>query len=333
MTDKPDGKRWKWPTWICTVLRVAATMLIVVVASLPALTGDDPQPATLTSRVIDEASKPASKAIVVLADARSQIDIINGEVRNNVGFRVTDEAGRFGFRPQDGDFWFVVTHPAGYAQVKCSHKSVPKSIQLNPWARVEGTFRVARKPVANAAIRCRVQDLPWIWVYNTSTTDLNGRFVFERSLPGPASVRRNLNFKVPIELSSTAEIRTKLTAGQTARIDFGATGRPVVGQLEHAADSKQETPWNFASIQVAPLVHVVQETTFVATIDRAGNFRIDDVPPGNYVLQVNFFKRAAEHLAGHRFTVPEINDKFAQRPVDLGVLTLRPGGEGHFGPR
>src|ERR1700676_4942163 len=96
-------------------LRVAAAILIVVVASLPALTGDDPHPASLTSRVIDEAGKPASKATVVLAVAGSQIVISNGEVRNNSSFRVklvTDEAGRFGFPPQDGDFWFVVTHPS-----------------------------------------------------------------------------------------------------------------------------------------------------------------------------------------------------------------------------
>ncbi len=183
----------------------------------------------------------------------------------------------------------------------------------------------------HSVINVGVQNLPWIFVNNTANTDLNGRFVFEHWLsPGRYGSARNLNLnelgtKTRPEKASTARIQTRLTAGQTTRINFGATGRPVIGQLEHASDSKQETPWSFAYIDVVPLVQVVQAPTFMATVDREGNFCIDDVPPGDYVLQIDFFKNRTEHLAGHRFTVPEINEKLSQRPVDLGVLTLKPG--------
>ncbi|HEV8066750.1 MAG TPA: hypothetical protein VGP76_03370 [Planctomycetaceae bacterium] len=325
-------------------LRVAAAILIVVVASLPALAGDDPQPASLTSRVIDEAGKPVARATVVVAVAGSQVVITNGEVRNDGGFHVTavtDEAGRFVFPTQKGDMWFAVTHPTGYAEVKCSRQAVPESIKLAPWLRVEGTYLVARKPQANVRLRLNRtmmnvggQKVTWIIWQSLVHTDANGRFVFDRALPGLTSIERNLSFngnQGATEVASGTRIQTRLTAGRTTHIDFGASGRPVIGKLQHAADLKHETAWNFAYVNVTPLVHLFQAPSFGATVDREGNFSINDVPPGEYVLQVNFIKNpfeegAGEHLAAHRFTVPEINEKLAQRPVDLGVLTLQPGG-------
>jgi hypothetical protein len=101
----------------------------------------------------------------------------------------------------------------------------------------------------------------------------------------------------------------------------------VIGQLQHAAHLEHETAWNFAYVDVAPRVPLFQAPSFGATVDRKGNFSIDDVPPGEYVLRVNFIKSpfeegAGERLVDRRFTVPEINEKLSLRPVDLGMLTL-----------
>jgi len=63
--------------------------------------------------------------------------------------------------------------------------------------------------------------------------------------------------------------------------------------------------------------------TFEANADRDGNFAIDDVPPGTYLLYVYFPQRPGPHVQGHRFTVPKVNEKLSQRPVDLGTLTLQ----------
>ncbi|HXY35532.1 MAG TPA: hypothetical protein VEI07_14975 [Planctomycetaceae bacterium] len=337
--DPRTSQRWM----VRAALRFAATISIVVFASLPVLASDAPQPATLTSRVTDQTGKPVSKATVVVAVGHCQVYLPEGEV-TGVQFRAkvaTDEAGRFAFPAVDGRLLLAVMHPTGYALVRCSRQSIPESIKLAPWARVVGTYQIAGKPQANVSLELSdigsgLANPPWIIWRESATTDANGRFVFERALAGPTLIGRRLNFTLKegfTEVASGAKIRTLLsgTGGQTTHVEFGFSGRPVIGQLRHAADLKQPKAWSFADIDVEPLVPLFNKPSFEATADREGNFSIDGVPPGEYVLKVvvrsnNPFELAAERLANHRFTVPTIDERLLQRPVDLGVLTLKPTG-------
>jgi len=65
-----------------------------------------------------------------------------------------------------------------------------------------------------------------------------------------------------------------------------------------------------------------------ATVDRDGSFRIDDIPPGDYVLDitVNSHDRATEHLPGslceYAFSVPAGGNLVNTAPLDVGVLLL-----------
>ena len=61
---------------------------------------------------------------------------------------------------------------------------------------------------------------------------------------------------------------------------------------------------------------------FTASVNREGSFRIDDVPPGAYVLNVRFSQHEAGRLSGYRFSVPKTGSTKPDRPIDLGVLTL-----------
>ena len=88
-------------------------------------------------------------------------------------------------------------------------------------------------------------------------------------------------------------------------------GRPVIGQLQWPPDFKLDFPVMPAQIYV--------NQDFNATPDNNGNFSIDDVPPGDYHLSA-LFPDCFQTL--HRFTVPKVDEKPSQRPVDLGVLTL-----------
>jgi len=62
---------------------------------------------------------------------------------------------------------------------------------------------------------------------------------------------------------------------------------------------------------------------FTATVARDGSFRIDDVPPGRYMLNVRFSEHSAGQLFGFRFTVLENGEAQRGEPIDLGVLTLQ----------
>lgn len=65
-----------------------------------------------------------------------------------------------------------------------------------------------------------------------------------------------------------------------------------------------------------------KSTSVTATVTKDGTFRIDDVPPGKYVLSVGFNEHAAGHLRGHEFSVPPVESGRDAKKVDLGVLTL-----------
>lgn len=59
-----------------------------------------------------------------------------------------------------------------------------------------------------------------------------------------------------------------------------------------------------------------------ATVDRDGAFRIDDVPPGSYLLNVRFSEHPVGHLSKHPFTVGPVEGGYSSEAVDLGRLTL-----------
>ena len=67
---------------------------------------------------------------------------------------------------------------------------------------------------------------------------------------------------------------------------------------------------------------VEQQLNFNARPDAKGNFAIDDMPPGNYFLNVWIAGNRPFQMQAHRFTVPKVHEKLSQRPVDLGVLTM-----------
>jgi hypothetical protein len=297
--------------------------------TLPLMTANAEQ---MTAIVRTPHGTPADKATVVMADTPSTLSIANCEIvkTNGVIFRrQTDSAGRVDLTPHDGDSVLVVVHPSGFAKVNCHPNTVPESIGLAPWVRIEGTCRVARKPVSNRSVQLKgaLRRPPWVWSNGSARTDANGRFVIEGLMAGQAWLSESVEDfgeKERTEPVSSASVFMILIAGQTRHVDFGATGRPVIGQLRRPADSKESAPWSSAIISITPDVTKFVEGTiaFTGRADRDGNFSINDVPTGRYRLQVRFSKITREQLVNYRFSVPEIDEKLSQRPVDLGVLTL-----------
>jgi len=53
-----------------------------------------------------------------------------------------------------------------------------------------------------------------------------------------------------------------------------------------------------------------------------GAFRIDDVPPGPYVLNAYLGNNQIGRIINSPFEVPEMEDKASSEPVDLGWIEL-----------
>ena len=100
----------------------------------------------------------------------------------------------------------------------------------------------------------------------------------------------------------------------------------MVGKLRPPEGFQGKVHWNFASSRprlTRPRPRFAQRATYLmATVDRDGRFRMDDVPAGNYSLNVRFDRDEAGHLGNHRVHVPPTEGDSLAQPVDLGTLTL-----------
>lgn len=209
--------------------------------------------------------KPAVGAKIALGVAGSQISVKNGDLDDGSTYaarRDTDKAGRFLFPPQETDFQLVITHPSGYAYVKAEPNSLPETITLTAWARVEGTFRVGPEPLSNVPITLSSDlvhsygpEVPSVFTHHDVTTGKDGRFVFERVFPGRGRIGRRLWLMVKdgaTEVTSSAMIPAEFPAGETTPIDLGGSGRAVIGRLKPPQGVPAPVLWNFALVHVQP---------------------------------------------------------------------------------
>ncbi len=247
---------------------------------------------------------------------------------------LTDKDGKFRAEAKNTNCWILVTHPTGFAELTGMPNANPRIIKLKPWARIEGTYQVARKPLARAqmsAFRNQVffgQNSPQIMVHAMQMTDAQGRFVFDRVVPGRQQISwAQANGLGVGQMASRMTVTANCPPGETTHVDLGAEGRPVIGQLHKPPDAKPEIQVSSAQIWVSQeggQMWGESGLQFSATTDRDGNFAIDDIPPGNYWLNAYISDNQGQglQLQQHRFVVPKAKGKLWQRPVDLGVLTM-----------
>jgi protocatechuate 3,4-dioxygenase beta subunit len=286
--------------------------------------------------VLTPDGRPAANAHVALGVAGSQISIKNGDIDPGMTFSAraeTDAAGRLHLPPQDKSFYLVITHPSGYAEYKPGPAANRRTINLDPWSRVEGTFRIGEKLRANIAITINRGDtsvygenVPHIFTDDETTTGPDGRFVFERVMAGSGWIGRRVILMVnegALEAASSCWVHSKFPRGKTVHVELGGTGRPVVGKLQAPPGLKKPVSWSFAEIRAEP-VDKGSGQSFYYTVspNRDGAFRIDDVQGGLYRLNVRFFQNSAGHLFNRRFYVRPTVEKTSAEPDDLGVLTL-----------
>jgi RNA polymerase sigma factor (sigma-70 family) len=292
----------------------------------------------IIAKVVTPRNLSAGRAKVALGVAGSQINIQNGEIDDGSTYSTrleADDEGRFHFPQQDKDFQLVITHASGYAHIKSAPQwESARIIHLEPWARVEGTFRIGNTPAANVPITLVVDGrssygdaVPSVFPHHDMTTGPDGRFVFDRVIPGSGRIGRHLMFTVDdgaAEVTSSCMIAASFPAGETAHIDLGGIGRPVVGKLAPPEDFRGKVRWNFALVTAMSDEAKTQATGpyLTATVDRDGRFRVDDVPAGTYSLSVRFDRDQAGRLRNHPFQVPPPTGESPARPVDLGKLTL-----------
>jgi hypothetical protein len=320
--------------------------ILVAALSLRGSRADEPVPRpappgrqnqeAATATVLRPDGLPASRARIAVAVGESGVWVKNGDFEwsKKAARCDADDRGRFQFAAPTDDFSLVITHQSGYLRVRCSPRSMPQTLKLVAWARVEGTLRVGGTLQPDARINIALDDFdqhgprdPQFYFTNTTTTDNNGSFVFERVVPGRGTITTALaqNSKSHRMPTSSKRVPARFVAGKTTRVDLGEHGRPVAGKLQSQPGSNVSFDRTFVIVDPAKPRDDVQQLT--ATVDGSGNFCLDDVPVGTYRMIVFAVKgRDAEIVLLRQFSVSEINEKLSQRPIDLGVLTFKPEG-------
>jgi uncharacterized GH25 family protein len=337
--------------------------------------------ANITATIVTSGGAPADGAKVAIGIPGSQIMLKNGDIDESQTYAtrlVSDREGRVSFPQPDGAFQLVVTHEAGFAHLKSAEAAIPNRVELTPFARVTGTFRIGPEPRADVpldiytnAMQLHGQNEPNIFARHETTTGRDGDFVFERVFPGKGRLGRNIVFMVDdgaTEVTSSKKVTVELAPGETARVDLGGDGHPVVGKLEPPANFEGKVPWSFVTMRVGvdlptlpppPAPAEVRNDAqryqawwkewqltvegrrwkdlsdanerlrdsspyFTASVDRDGFFRIDDVPPGSYVLSAGFDHQhpGAGQIQNFRFSVPDGSEPPSNEAIDLGVLQL-----------
>jgi beta-lactamase regulating signal transducer with metallopeptidase domain/uncharacterized GH25 family protein len=293
----------------------------------------------IVAKVVTPRNAPAARANVALVGAGSHIWMSDGIIADGPAFctrAAADEAGLVHFPPQDTNFKLVVSHPSGYAEFNSSPEwDLTRIIHLEPWAKVEGTFRIGQIPVANATISINLDsrphvlgdDGPDVLAQYFTRTGPGGRFVFDRVIPGRGRIGRLLMPTAAdgaMSMDSSCRVTTDFNSGQTVEIGLNGTGRPVVGKLVPPDGFAEQVRWSLAQVRVQPVAAEMRgiNPQWTAAVDRDGKFRIDDMPAGDYSLSARFQQDPPGRLGDHRFKVFLADGDRAVEPVDLGELKL-----------
>jgi len=148
--------------------------------------------------------------------------------------RKTDEQGSFSFDPKPGAHTLVAVGPAGLGQVRCFDFSQPLEIRLQPWGRIEGSVRTRDGQWADRKVSWhRTGNLTsWRTLFYksggfTARSDATGKFTLEHIPPGDGRVATD-------DGPGTAPIFSPsihMNPGETAQVQIGGVGRPVLGKL------------------------------------------------------------------------------------------------------
>ena len=311
---------------------------------------------------------PLAGADVVLVLPSQPAFIKNGQPPKSVHHRQVESGvdGRFTFPPQEPPYTILVLHDRGFAeQTIGAEPSTGYDLTIKPWGRIEGTLRIGNRPGAREPVSLSYDpqrgDTPRAipWWSGEVTTDPEGRFTFDRVIPGAVHVARDVPVKrSPSSMSIFRSISTEVDVAPaaTTRMTLGGTGRPIIGKLTAPAEIAGPVDWtqsNNSLIVKATPANVLSMAlrklggpqggskrrlaprSYSVILNKDGSFRVEDVESGTYDLifvvnETPHDPRGFSHghaplgTARRDLTVPEMPGGRSDEPLDLGTIPLVP---------
>ena len=181
--------------------------------------------------------QPAARALVSLCTEDKITGLTgSGFVSAGRGMMVeTDDQGAFVFQPQRGVKVLAAWHPQGYAEANLDEFKQSNLLQLQPWARIVGTWYAGKIPATNQLVQLirNGSYCPQFMANDfTVLSDGRGGFKIDHVPPG----RHLLGRVIASQFSHGRAITVK--SGETAEVILGKTGRTVTGSVV-AADGRE----------------------------------------------------------------------------------------------
>jgi hypothetical protein len=291
----------------------------------------------LQGRVLGVDGARVSGATVLVALRGVTTTIVNGKAQSPLVTRVlTDSDGKYEVPAQSGDFTLAAFCDAGFGQVDQNEVIKSSDILLQAWGRMKGRFMIGTKPGANLPLEAVSTSLEnklgtaRISFSNTATTDKDGNYEFDDLIPGRFAVSRLIRRGAttqPVELGMV-----QVAGGGATTADFGGVGRPVTGRLilPHVSGASGSIIEAYALRQpdagVAARLTQPARRRYMLELDEQNRFRIDDVPPGEYVISVNVrMVRGGARMprpGQARFTMPDVPGGVSDEPLVLPDITM-----------
>ena len=245
------------------------------------------------------ADKPGKSDDLEVGSVRSQRELPQG---------VTGPDGRFAFPTPAGESFLIVVSDAGYADAPSGEIAKAGKLVLRPWGQIEGGVRIGPRQGTNQQVvfrpirpEGRVGISRFAYVYRT-WTDERGRFRFDRVVPGSGTVVRVVGKMYTGGLIKAAAVLAgdrRDRAGRDVPGDDrrqrpagGGPGRPgwnarIAGRLdsERVGDARRGTTCRPGQARMGMIRF--SSILFASTIEKDGRFRIEDVPAGEYELELS----------------------------------------------
>ncbi len=278
-----------------------------------------------------------------------------------------DGKGQFSFAPDNTASVVVAIHARGYASVNLNREAHPLLIQLQPWGRIEGSLKLRTESNASQTVRLTKVNFGQLagpgvgFDFNTftATTDDNGNFVFDQAPPGDAE----LYISEPTSKPFAHQTPVLVPAGATIQAQIGGTGAIVKGRFVLSDPTRtiiwaKQVWYAVLGTKLSPLAVPADLTpqkrmewlrafdaseagiararatrSFQLNVSDDGSFSVEDVPPGDYILNAAFAKEIVDRStftggrvplmgsANQELTVPDQSPDVKE--VDLGTVTVK----------